>query len=494
MSVGTPLCGAERGGGEFIKVQMKDNFKIAWRNLWRNKRRTMITSASVFFAVFFAVLMRSIQLGSYERMIMNFIESYSGYLQVQNIKYQDNPSIDYSFVSSDSLAEAVTRVKNVVSAAPRIESFVLASSGNQTKGVALMAIDPEKEERFSNPENKLVRYRITTSALDRLKGSGSIPGDILAQIEKIEGSSYSSRARLELDLSLPSDVSELYMNEILKACEVKNGYLTEEDTGILVSSRLADFLKVTIGDTVILMGQGYHGSPAAGIFPVRGIIRLPSPDIDSKLIIMTIPAAQNFLDVKGRITSLAVNLTGKSGRMMTTAKDRINQLLTDKNTVTKTWEDLNPVLVQQIQGDSQTGIATLAMLYFIIFFGIFGTVLMMIAERTREFGVLVAIGMQKRKLKRIITIEMVMLGILGLAGGLLASAPLVMYFYYHPVILKGDLGKMMEDYGWDAVMPTAWFGPYFYWQAIVVCIMVLAATLYPLRKIGKLKVIDALRS
>jgi ABC-type lipoprotein release transport system permease subunit len=465
---------------------MKDDFKIAWRNLWRNKRRTMITSASVFFAVFFAVLMRSIQLGSYDRMIMNFIESYSGYMQVQNIKYQDNPSIDYSFMSSDSLAEAVSEVRDVVSAAPRIESFVLASSGVQTKGVALLAIDPEKD--------KLVKYSINDEAIDRLKRSTLVPGNIQAEIEKLHGSSYSSRARLELDLGLSSDEIELYMDEILKSSEVPNGYLSNEDNGILVSARLAAFLKVAIGDTVILIGQGYHGSSAAGIFPVRGIIKMPAPDIDNKLIIMTIPAAQNFLNVKGRITSLAVNLTGRSNRIMAAARRKINLLLTDKNTVTKTWEDLNPVLVQQIQGDSQTGIATLAMLYFIIFFGIFGTVLMMIAERTREFGVLVAIGMQKRKLQRIITIEMILLGIIGLIGGMLASAPLVIYFYYHPVLLKGDLGKMMEDYGWDAVMPTAWFGPYFYWQAIVVCIMVLGATLYPIRKIGKLKVIEALRS
>ncbi len=454
----------------------------------------MITSASVFFAVFFAVLMRSIQLGSYDRMIMNFIESYSGYLQIQNIRYQDNPSIDYSFMSSDSLAEAVSKVRDVVSTAPRIESFVLASRGVQTKGVVLLAIDPEKEKRFSNPVNKLVKYRITAGAIDRLKSSSSIPANIVTKIEKLHGSSYSSRARLELELGLSSDESELYMDEILKSSEVPNGFLAREDKGILVSSRLADFLKVTIGDTVILMGQGYHGSSAAGIFPVRGIIKMPAPDIDSKLIIMTIPAAQNFLDVKGRITSLAVNLTGRSDRIMAAARGKINQLLTDKNTVARTWEELNPVLVQQIQGDSQTGIATLAMLYFIIFFGIFGTVLMMIAERTREFGVLVAIGMQKRKLNRIISIEMLLLGIIGLIGGMLASAPVIMYFYYHPVVFKGDLQKMMEDYGWDAVMPTAWFGPYFYWQAIVVCIMVMAATLYPIRKIGKLKVIEALRS
>jgi putative ABC transport system permease protein len=179
---------------------------------------------------------------------------------------------------------------------------------------------------------------------------------------------------------------------------------------------------------------------------------------------------------------------------MSSTQKKINLLLTDKNTVAKTWEELNPVLVQQIQGDSQTGMATLGMLYFIIFFGIFGTVLMMIAERTREFGVLISIGMQKNRLKRIITIEMILLGILGLIAGLLASTPVILYFYYNPILLKGDIGKMMEDYGWDAIMPTAWFGPYFYWQAIIVCAMVLLATLYPLRKIGKLKEMEALRS
>jgi putative ABC transport system permease protein len=136
----------------------------------------------------------------------------------------------------------------------------------------------------------------------------------------------------------------------------------------------------------------------------------------------------------------------------------------------------------------------LALLYFIIFFGIFGTVLMMVAERRREFGVLVSIGMQKRKLKSIISIEMILLGSIGLICGLVASTPIILYFHYYPILLKGDLAKMMEDYGWDAVMPTAWFGPYFYWQAIIVGLMVFLATLYPLRKIGKLKVIEALRS
>jgi ABC-type lipoprotein release transport system permease subunit len=473
---------------------MKEDFKIAWRNLWRNKRRTVITSASVFFAVFFAVIMRSYELGSYDSMILNFIESYSGYLQVQNIKYQDNPTVDYSFDYNDSLYHAISGVPDVVSVAPHIESFALASSGSQTKGVAVLAIDPEKERKFSNPVNKLVKYRFTEESIGRLKSSGNIPDAVIAGTRSLLGNSYSSEARVELELGLSSGDVEKYLPEILGSAKVSNSYLSVDDIGVLVSDRLADYLKVAIGDTVILMGQGFHGASAAGLFPVRGIIKMPSPEIDNKLVIMTIPSAQRFFDAEGKITSLSVNLTGKTHRIMSGAQKKINSLLTDKNTVTKTWEELNPVLVQQIEGDSQTGIATLGMLYFIIFFGIFGTVLMMIAERTREFGVLISIGMQKRRLKRIISIEMVLLGFLGLAGGLIASSPVIMYFYYNPILLKGEIGKMMEDYGWDAIMPTAWFGPYFYWQAVIVFIMVLLATLYPLRKIGRLKEIEALRS
>jgi ABC-type lipoprotein release transport system permease subunit len=472
---------------------MKEELKIAWRNLWRNRRRTIITSASVFFAVFFAVIMRSYQLGSYDHMINNFIESFTGYIQVQHTKYQDNPLIDNSFDLNDSIAHAISRIDKVVSVTPHLESFTLASSGTQTKGVAVIAIDPVKEKDFSDPETKLVKYRITNDAVKCLKDGGIIPDIVLDKVIKNLNRSYSSSARLELELQLTDEEKELYLNQIFKCIEVSNGFLKNDDKGILVSDRLAAYLNVTIGDSVILMGQGYHGASASGLFPVRGIIKLPSPEIDNKLIIMTIPAAQKFFDAEGKVTSLVVNLSNKSNRLLKTVKTEINSLLPDKNTTAKTWYELNPVLYQQIQGDSQTGVAMLGLLYFIIFFGIFGTVLMMVSERKKEFGVLVAIGMQKSKLKRIVTVEMLLLGVIGLVSGLLASVPLILYFYYSPIVLKGELGKMMEDWGWDAVMPTAWFGPYFYWQTLVVALMVVLALIYPLRKIGKLKEIEALK-
>jgi ABC-type lipoprotein release transport system permease subunit len=473
---------------------MKEEFKIAWRNLWRNRRRTIITSASVFFAVFFAVIMRSYQLGSYDHMINNFIESFTGHLQVQHTKYLDNPLIDYSFDYNDSLASAISKLDKVVSVTPHLESFTLASSGTQTKGVVVIAIDPVKERDFSDPEANLVKYRITDKTIKCLKDDGIIPDDIMEKVKQSLGRSYSSSARMELELALSDEDRSKYIPVILKCSGVSNGYLEKADDGILVSDRLAGYLKVTIGDSLILMGQGYHGVSATGLFPVRGIMKMPAPEIDNKLIIMTIPSAQKFFDAEGKITSLVVNLTNRSNRTIKTAKAAINSLLSDKNTEARTWYELNPVLYQQIQGDSQSGMAMLGLLYFIIFFGIFGTVLMMVSERKREFGVLMAIGMQRKKLKRVIAIEMILLGAIGLVFGLAASVPLILYFYYNPVVLKGELGSMMEDYGWDAVMPSAWFGPYFYWQALIVALMVLLATIYPLRKIGKLKEIEALRS
>src|SRR5665647_1559052 len=113
---------------------------MAWRNLWRNKRRTLITVASVFFAVFFALLMRSLQLGSYDNMFRNVIESYTGYLQVQQEDFWDNKTVDNLFLFSPEISQTIEKDQNVITTVPRFESFALASSGTLTKGVLVMGI------------------------------------------------------------------------------------------------------------------------------------------------------------------------------------------------------------------------------------------------------------------------------------------------------------------------------------------------------------------
>ncbi len=75
--------------------------------------------------------------------------------------------------------------------------------------MAVIAIDPVKEKNFSDPESKLVKYRITDEAIRRLKDAGAIPDNVLEKVKKNLGRSYSSSARLELELGLTDEDNEL---------------------------------------------------------------------------------------------------------------------------------------------------------------------------------------------------------------------------------------------------------------------------------------------
>jgi len=128
---------------------VKKYIKMAWRNIWRNKRRTIITIASIFFAMLLSLVMRSFQKGTYSHMVNNVVQSYSGYIQVQDIKYWNEKIIDNSLAYSEDVIEKINAVENVTLAVPRLESFALASSGNNTKGVLVMGIDPEAEDELT---------------------------------------------------------------------------------------------------------------------------------------------------------------------------------------------------------------------------------------------------------------------------------------------------------------------------------------------------------
>lgn len=468
-------------------------FKIAWRNLWRNRRRTSITSASILFAVFFALIMRSFQLGFYDHMIRNVIESFSGFLQLQHVDYQDDPSLENTFSYSAELQKNIETMPGITAVVPRIETFALASTGIQTKGALIMGIDPVKERSLSNPENLLVRYRITRTGIDRLESKGSVPQSVIDKLMVMLGNSYTNTGTIAMDLELDEKEDWKILDAIAAVSRFPGRYLENHDNGVLVSDRLAKYLRLSVADTLILMGQGYHGATAADLYPVRGIIKLVNPELDNKIVYMDLSSAQAFTGVGKKVTAVGINLADNSDKNMLAMQRSLAEKLKSGNITVKNWKEFNPVLVQQIEGDNQSGKAFLALLYFVIFFGIFGTVLMMIHERHREFGVMVSIGMRKTKLALMMVIEMFLMGILGVISGTVISLPILYYFHIHPVRLTGGLAQTMEDMGFDPLMPLAWTESYIIWQGLVVALMVVLSCLYPLRKVLKLKEVEALR-
>jgi putative ABC transport system permease protein len=119
---------------------------LAWRNVWRNKRRSIITITSIAFAVLLACLMRSMQLGSYERMVENAARFYTGYIQIHQKGYWDDKVIDNVFTTSENLETIVAATMGVEEVVPRVESFALAAYETKTKGASLLGVDPEKEK------------------------------------------------------------------------------------------------------------------------------------------------------------------------------------------------------------------------------------------------------------------------------------------------------------------------------------------------------------
>jgi len=468
------------------------NYIIAWRNLWRNKRRTMITVASVFFAVLFALLMRSIQLGSYDHMFRNVIESYTGYFQVQNEDFKDNSSVDNAFSVTPQLMQVLKEEKNVTDITQRFESFALASSGTLTKGVLVMGIDPEKETQLSNVKGRLVRYRLTEKVTDSLKKAG-LPENVVSKLDFVKGDGYSSEAILQFDLGIKDKDAAGLMPQIQKIAAFSNGYLSLGQQEALIGDRLAKFLKLDIGDTLVLIGQGFHGNSAAGKFRIAGIVRMPTSDIDNKIVYLPIDKCQEFYSAQGMVTSLALSIKDKREK----ATDRMLEMLGAKVPSPQRllgWREMNELLINQMDADNKSGGFMVGILYLVIAFGIFGTVLMMTTERRREFGVLVAIGMQKSKLAAIVTCEMIYIGLLGIISGVAVALPSIVYGLYHPIRLSGEYAKVYESYGMEPVMPFMPVGNYFIWQCVIISVIIGIAILYPVRKIYKMKLVNSLKA
>jgi len=401
--------------------------RIAWRNLWRNKRRTLITAASVFFAVWFALIMRAFQLGSYELMVNNIVHAYSGYFQVHAKGYWDDKVLNNGFITTPELEQKLDSVSGIEGYAPRLESFALASYGMQTKGVMVNGVNPEAENGLTSLRKKMVGGR----------------------------------------------------------------YLRQDDSGALVSQRLAGFLKIGVGDTLVILGQGHHGASAAGIFPVRGIVHFPSPDLDSRLVYISLPAARSLFNADRMLTSIAFNVRdpGNYNKVAAHLRKKIDPGVYE----VMTWDQMMPDVVQQIKADSASGLIMLGILYMIVGFGIFGTMLMMLNERTREFGMMIAIGMQKGRLMRIMITETLFLGLLGIVAGVLAALPLIYYFYVNPIPLSGDMAESTIRMGFEPLMPTAWHASFFIAQSMVVLTIIVAVMLLPVSRIRRLKVMNAMR-
>ncbi|MEZ4988109.1 MAG: FtsX-like permease family protein [Saprospiraceae bacterium] len=388
--------------------------------------------ASIAFAVFFAVFMQSIQRGAWDHMLDNVVNFYYGYVQVQSKDYFDNPSIDEAMTWNEQIESSMGANPEIQGVAPRLESFALASTGDETTGVLVVGTRPAPESALTHLEERLVAGKYWDG---------------------------------------------------------------EDDTGALVAVGVAEKIGLQLGDTLILISQGYRGANAAGKYAVKGLLKFGSPDLNKQMVYLTFPTASWFFATEGVATSAAIQIKDKTDEPTVTQWLQ-TQLDTTAYAVIP-WQEMIPDLVEAKMLDAAGNNLVLAVLYLIISFGVFGTILMMTRERQYEFGVLMGIGMQRWQLGWMVWMEIIFLGLLGVAMGMLLSFPLVYYFQQNPFDLSAmgqEAVATYEKFGMEPILPAALDADIFLQQAVIVFWVTTLLAVYPYLKIRKLAPVSAMRS
>jgi ABC-type lipoprotein release transport system permease subunit len=398
---------------------------MAWRNLWRNKKRTLIAGASVFFAVFLAVGMSSVQFGSHDYMIHTAVSFYTGHIQIHGRNYWEKHSLDQSMDLDTAFMSAVRSLPHVLHAVTRFETAALVSHGTLTKVSPVIGIDPVRESAMTGLGRRVIR------------------GTPL-----------------------------LGWNE-----------------GIIIAEGLARLLKVDVGDSIVVYGQGYQGVTAGGIIRIASIVKFPLDELNNAMLYLSLDAAQELFSAPGRITAISLLLDSDDAADEEAAALRA---MTDGSKEVMTWREMMPELLQAIAADNGGTVIMLLILYVVIGFGIFGTV-MMTAERSREFGITIALGMKRWRLMSVTVIEALIISLMGAVAGIAVSIPLVVYFYHHPIQLGGDYAKAMMAYGFEPIIPFSVDPMVFIIQGIIVFALGAFSALYPIIILRKLEPVRAMR-
>jgi putative ABC transport system permease protein len=410
--------------------------KLAWRNIWRNRKRSLLTIAAITFALLLTNFMRGQQIGTYAKNITLAVNVFSGYLQLQHKKFQDNPSLRKSIVYSDDLKQDLNSISEVKSFTPRIYSFGLLGYKDNSVGAALFGLDPDSEKTVTNLNTKVIE------------------GEFLRD---------------------------------------------EAIWDIVVGHKMLKNLGAQIGDTIVILSNGFDGSMGNEKFRIGGISRMGTTEFDNASVFMHFKAAQHLLSMGRKVSVVAFSLN--EPEQINIAKQRIDSLVNTKEYADQDlrvldWGEVMPSFKQSIDFDNISGLIFMGLLILVVAFGIVNTILMSVTERFKEFGVMLAIGTHHSKLVYIVFWETVLLTVYGLIFGTILGFIANYLVYLNPIPLSvfmegGD--DLVADFGFEPYMYASIDTMIFVNNIIIISIASMLAFIYPAFKILKLEALKGLR-
>ncbi|MCA0934072.1 FtsX-like permease family protein [Vibrio alginolyticus] len=311
---------------------------------------------------------------------------------------------------------------------------------------------------------------------------------VLPRLESFALAAKDERSKGALIIGVDPEAEDKYSGISSKI--VKGTYIASGENSVLVGSGLAHYLHLDVGDELVLYGMGYHGQTAAGLYFVSGILHFPLQQLDTQLVYMPLDTAQSLYSLDKQVTAWVLNANS-----LRNLPNVVEQLSRDygKDVAVKDWKALSPELSQQIALDKAGGIFLIYILYGIVGFGLFATILMTTLERQREFAVMLATGMLRRQLISLITIESLFISVLGVLIGLCISAPVLGYFYFNPIEITGEAAQVMLETGFEPIVPVSVDPHLALNQILVVLLILFLCLLYPMVRLLRLPIASGLK-
>ncbi|MCW8903102.1 ABC transporter permease [Sedimenticola sp.] len=410
---------------------------LSWRNIWRHRRRTLITLSSIAIGFALSVLMIGLNDGAHNSMIRNAIKLGEGHLTVQPRGYIEAPANHKYLTDGMTLQEKIDGLHVAGRVEPRISLQILASTASNSVGAGLEGLSPLGDQRADLLRPQLV------------DGAWIEPGD---------------------------------------------------QRGILIGNGMAGKLKAKIGSKVVLMAGKQGGDSQAQLGRVRGIFDSRVDELDDYLILSDIQLARRFLEGEGAdpalqpITRFALFLDNPDS--LPEWKAELKTAVENDQVVVLDWREMMPQLVQFIMVDDAGNYIFLVLILIMVVFGILNTVLMSVLERTREFGLLRALGISRYHLLWLVFCESLLLSLLAVGIGWIVAGAVHLWFASHGIDMAALMGGSTEMMGtfMDPVIYTELSGE----RVLQLTLLIFAATLgsgiYPAIKASRVTPVEALRT
>jgi len=469
---------------------------LAWKNVWRNRTRSLTVIAAVTVGVFAGVFAMAAINSSIVQRIDAAVNEELSHIQINNPGFRSSSEIGNVIGEPEKIIGMLENTPGITGVTKRVIVRGMASTSAGSSGVEISGIDVEKEQEMFSLKDRLIpgtgsyfstgtrlnsafigeklakelyiiRYILTEESLRKLEEKG-LPASLAVKLGEMKDQRFSTEKKLNEALS-----------RLLTSKEIKQ-------YGMMIRETAWSYRE---GSRIILTFLDANGVQTGAAFRISGIFRTNNDLFEATSVFVP----RNEL----------LRLTGlkevQCHRIIVRLED--NDMTDDLTSVIReafpgfevmNWKEIQTDLAMIADYINQIYGIFMLIILAALAFGIVNTMLMSVLERTRELGMLSAIGMNHRRVFVMIMLESVFLSVVGGFAGMVVSG-IVIAITNQTGINLVKYSEGMEAFGYSAHLYPSIGADFFVMLTVMIVLTGIISAIYPARKALQLNPVEALR-